>query len=45
VKFGRKPKLSEHQRQLARDRRADGETMAAIARDLGVARSTISRLS
>lgn len=44
VKFGRKPKLSEHQRQLARVRKASGESIAAIARDLGVARSTISRL-
>jgi len=44
VKFGRKPKLSEHQRQLARDRRAKGESVSAIARDLGVARSTISRM-
>lgn len=44
VKFGRKPKLTEHQRQLARDRRASGDSLANIARDLGVARSTISRL-
>ncbi len=44
VKFGRKPKLTEHQRQLARGRMADGDTCRAIARDLGVAHTTISRL-
>lgn len=26
TKFGRKPKLTDHQRQLARDRMANGET-------------------
>ncbi len=45
VKFGRKPKLTEHQRQLARDRLAKGDTCRAIAKDLGVAHTTISRLS
>lgn len=44
VKFGRKPKLTEHQRQLARDRLAEGDTCRAIAKDLGVAHTTISRL-
>ncbi|SEK87203.1 recombinase family protein [Jannaschia helgolandensis] len=44
TKFGRKPKLTEHQRRLARERMADGETCRAIARDLGVAHTTISRL-
>lgn len=44
VKFGRKPKLTVHQRQLARGRMADGDTCRAIARDLGVAHTTISRL-
>jgi DNA invertase Pin-like site-specific DNA recombinase len=44
VKFGRKPKLTEHQIQLARDRMANGDTCRAIARDLGVAHTTISRL-
>ncbi len=44
TKFGRKPKLTDHQRQLARDRMADGETCRAIAKDLGVAHTTISRL-
>ena len=31
TKFGRKPKLTEHQRQLARQRMADGDTCRAIA--------------
>tara|TARA_R110002051_G_scaffold127639_1_gene201281 strand:+ start:454 stop:999 length:546 start_codon:yes stop_codon:yes gene_type:complete len=44
VKFGRKPKLTEHQRQLARDRMANGEPCRAIALDFGVAHTTISRL-
>jgi DNA invertase Pin-like site-specific DNA recombinase len=44
TKFGRKPKLTDHQRQLACDRMANGETCRAIARDLGVAHTTISRL-
>jgi len=44
TKFGRKPKLTEHQRQLARERMGNGETCRAIALDLGVAHTTISRL-
>jgi DNA invertase Pin-like site-specific DNA recombinase len=44
TKFGRKPKLTDHQRQLARDRMSNGETCRAIAKDLGVAHTTISRL-
>jgi hypothetical protein len=28
IKFGRKPKLSDYQRQEAIERRADGETLA-----------------
>ena len=44
TKFGRKPKLTEHQRQLARNRMANGETCRAVALDLGVAHTTISRL-
>lgn len=44
TKFGRKPKLSDHQRQLALNRLANGETCRAISRDLGVAHTTISRL-
>jgi DNA invertase Pin-like site-specific DNA recombinase len=44
VKFGRKPKLTEHRRTLAITRKQAGETDAAIAKDMGVSRSTISRL-
>lgn len=43
VKFGRKPKLTAHQREVARQRiPVDG--VAAVARDLNVHHSTISRL-
>jgi DNA invertase Pin-like site-specific DNA recombinase len=45
VKFGRKPKLSEYQRQEAMQRRAGGETLASIARSYGVDVSMISRLA
>ena len=44
VKFGRKPKLSEHQRTRALERLAAGEAGADIAADMGVHKSTISRL-
>ena len=44
TKFGRKPKLTDHQRQLTRQRMANGDTCRAIARDLGVAHTTISGL-
>jgi hypothetical protein len=44
VKFGRKPKLSEYQRQGALGRRAEGETLASIARSYAVDISMISRL-
>src|SRR6201997_2667602 len=44
VKFGRKPKLSDYQRQEALKRRAAGETLAAIAKSYGVDISMISRL-
>ena len=44
TRFGRKPKLTEHQCELARKRMAKGETCRAIAKDLGVAHTTISRL-
>ena len=36
VKFGRKPKLSEYQRQEALKRRAAGETLAEIAKSYAV---------
>ena len=44
VKFGRKRKLSEYQRNEARKRRAAGETLTDIAKSYGVAISMISRL-
>ena len=46
VKFGRKPKLTEHQRKEAIKRRdKDGETLRSIARSYNVSASTISRLT
>ena len=45
VKFGRKPKLSDYQRQEAIKRRAGGETLAEIAKSYAVDVSMISRLS
>ena len=45
VKFGRKPKLSDYQRQEAIQRRAAGETLASIAKSYAVDISMISRLS
>ncbi|MBR0797967.1 recombinase family protein [Bradyrhizobium jicamae] len=44
VKFGRKPKLSEYQRQEAIRRRAEGETLVSIAKSYAVNPSMISRL-
>lgn len=44
VKFGRKPKLTAHQRQEALARRAAGEALVDIARSYAVSHSTISRL-
>jgi DNA invertase Pin-like site-specific DNA recombinase len=44
VKFGRKPKLSEADRQRARARLAAGETRGAVALSYHVSCSTISRL-
>jgi DNA invertase Pin-like site-specific DNA recombinase len=44
VKFGRKRKLSEHQRAEALKRRAAGETLASIAKSYAVDLSMISRL-
>ena len=43
VKFGRKPKLSDYQRQEAIKRRAAGETLASIAKSYAVDLSMISR--
>jgi DNA invertase Pin-like site-specific DNA recombinase len=44
VRFGRKPKLTPHQRQEAIARRAAGETLIEIARTYNVDQSMISRL-
>lgn len=44
VKFGPKPKLTEHQIKVALDRLAEGDGCREIARDMGVSHSTISRL-
>jgi hypothetical protein len=43
--LGRKPKLTDHQRRLAIERLANGESARAIARDMGVAHTTVSRLA
>lgn len=45
ARFGRKPKLSEHQQAEAKQRLAKGETCRAIARTFGVHHATISRLA
>ena len=44
VQFGRKPKLTPHQRSEALARRGNGETLAQIARSYAVSVSMISRL-
>ena len=44
TRFGRPPKLTPYQRTEALKMRAGGQDNAAIARVLGVSRSTISRL-
>jgi DNA invertase Pin-like site-specific DNA recombinase len=44
VRFGRRLKLTPHQRQEALARRKAGETLAAIGRTYNVSHSTISRL-
>ena len=44
VKFGPKPKLSRHQRNLVLERLSMGDSCRAIAKDMGVAHTTISRL-
>lgn len=45
VKFGRKPKLTEHQKGEARARVEAGETQRSIARSYNVSQSTISRVT
>ena len=44
VRFGRKPKLTEHQRTEAPRRRGSGESLAAKSRTYNVSVSMISRL-
>jgi DNA invertase Pin-like site-specific DNA recombinase len=44
VKFGRKPILTTHQQNEARERIAAGETQRSVARSYNVSQSTISRL-
>lgn len=44
VKLGRKPKLTDHQLSKARTELAHGKSCRAVARDLNVHHSTISRL-
>jgi len=46
VKFGRKPKLTQHQqREAIRRRDMDGETLRSIGRSYNVSAQTISRLT
>jgi len=45
VRFGRKPKLTAHQRREALKRRSAGELVREIARSYNVSHSTISRLA
>jgi DNA invertase Pin-like site-specific DNA recombinase len=44
IKFGRKPKLTKHQRDEALARRRNGETLTEIAKTYNVSHMTISRL-
>jgi DNA invertase Pin-like site-specific DNA recombinase len=44
VKFGRPSALSDHQQRKARERLAEGESCRSVALDMGVSKSTISRL-
>ena len=45
VRFGRKLKLTKHQREEAIARREAGEALTEIARTYAVSHSTISRLA
>jgi IS30 family transposase len=46
VKFGRKPKLTQHQqREAIRRQDKDGERLRSIARTYNVSAATISRLA
>lgn len=44
VRLGRRPKLTEHQQMRALERLTAGESCRTIALDMGVSKSTISRL-
>ena len=44
VRFGRKPKLSDHQQAEALKRLAAGESCRAIGKSMGVHHATIARL-
>jgi len=44
-RMGRPPKLTAAKQAEARQRRAEGATLAEFARSYGVGKSTISRLS
>jgi DNA invertase Pin-like site-specific DNA recombinase len=43
VKFGPKPKLTEHQKRVAADRLLAGESCRAIAKDMGVTHTSVVR--
>jgi len=43
VHMGRKPKLTELQRRVARERVAKGESARSIAKEWGVAHTTVAR--
>jgi DNA invertase Pin-like site-specific DNA recombinase len=45
VRFGRKPKLTGHQRREALERIEAGETQRSVARSYNVSQATISRLT
>ena len=45
VRFGRKPKLSDHQQAKALKRLAAGESCRAIGKTMGVHHATIARLA
>jgi DNA invertase Pin-like site-specific DNA recombinase len=44
IKFGRKPKLTKHQREEALTRKRNGETLTDIAKSYNVSHMTICRL-
>jgi DNA invertase Pin-like site-specific DNA recombinase len=44
VRFGRKPKLTEHQQAEALDRMRKGESTRQVAKTFGVSHMTIGRL-